>query len=196
MRPTFMGFETAKSAIFTNQKSLDIVGNNLSNVDTNGYTRQRVDRAAVAQSSFSTRIASNRTGLAGQGVEALGVSQTRDAFLDKCFRDEYAMASYHGQAADILSSIQNVLVDGKDITSASGIQGAIEQIYKSLNEYIKEPTLDSGANIVMSAFKNMCQVINQLLVIKGQKAVGRVLHHQGVDFGNKPDRLKMKGEQI
>lgn len=162
MRPTFMGFETAKSAIFTNQKSLDIVGNNLSNVDTNGYTRQRVDRAAVAQSSFSTRIASNRTGLAGQGVEALGVSQTRDAFLDKCFRDEYAMASYHGQAADILSSIQNVLVDGKDITSASGIQGAIEQIYKSLNEYIKEPTLDSGANIVMSAFKNMCQVINQL----------------------------------
>lgn len=162
MRPTFMGFESARSAIFANQKSLDIVGNNLSNIDTNGYTRQRVERVSVAPSSFSTRVASSRTGLAGQGVDTPGISQIRDSFLDKCFRDEYAVASYHGQAASILDSIQNVLADGKDVTSSAGIQGAIEQIYKSLNDYIKEPTLDSGANIVMSAFKNMCQVLNQL----------------------------------
>ena len=43
MRPTFMGFETAKSAIFVNQKSIDIVGTNLANMNTNGYTRQRVE---------------------------------------------------------------------------------------------------------------------------------------------------------
>ena len=42
IRPTFTGFETAKSAVFTSQKSLDIVGNNLANVNTEGYTRQRV----------------------------------------------------------------------------------------------------------------------------------------------------------
>ncbi|WP_458863321.1 flagellar hook-associated protein FlgK [Acidaminobacterium chupaoyuni] len=162
MRPTFMGFETAKSAIFANQKSLDIVGNNLTNIETNGYTRQRVERTSIAPSSFSTKIASGRVGLAGQGVEALGVSQLRDAFLDKCFRDEYATASYHTQAAGILNTIQNVLTDGKNITSASGLQGAIEEIYKGLQAYIKEPTLDSGANIVMSSFKNIAQVLNQL----------------------------------
>ena len=82
--------------------------------------------------------------------------------MDKCFRDEYATASYHGQAADILNSIQNVLVDGSNITSASGLQGAIEEIYKNLIEFIKEPTLDSGANLVYSSFKNMTQVLNQL----------------------------------
>ena len=48
MRSTFMGFEISKRAIFANQKSLDIVGNNLANVDTNGYTRHRVDRASLA----------------------------------------------------------------------------------------------------------------------------------------------------
>lgn len=162
MRPTFMGFESAKSAIFTNQKSLDIVGNNLANVNTAGYTRQRVERTAVAQSTFASRVTSNRIGLAGQGVEALGISQMRDAFLDKCFRDEYSKAAYHGQSANILSSIQSTLTDGNDITSSSGIQGAIEQLYSGLNQYINEPTLDSGANIVMSAFKNICQVLGQL----------------------------------
>jgi len=162
MRPTFMGFETAKSAIFANQKSLDIVGNNLANINTAGYTRQRVEREAVAQSAFSSRVASNRVGLAGQGVEATGVSQMRDSFLDKCFRDEYSKSSYHSQAANILSSIQSTLTDGGDITSFSGIQGGIEDLYTALNEFINDSTLDSSANIVMSAFKNMCQVLNQL----------------------------------
>lgn len=161
MRPTFMGFETAKSAIFTNQKSLDIVGNNLSNVNTAGYTRQRVDRTAVAQTSFSTKIASNRIGMAGQGVDALGVSQMRDSFLDKCFRDEYAQSSYHGKAAEILTSLQNTFTDGKDITSFAGLQGGIEQLNEALNAFIKEPTLDSNANIVLSGFKNICQTLNQ-----------------------------------
>ena len=46
-----MGIETAKSSVFTNQKSLDIVGNNLANVDTDGYTRQRVDRAEIYETA-------------------------------------------------------------------------------------------------------------------------------------------------
>ena len=90
LRPTFMGFETAKSGINVSQKALDITGNNLANMDTAGYTRQRLDVNSIAPSSYSTRIAINRIGLTGQGVEGLGVGRTRDAFLDKRFRDEYA----------------------------------------------------------------------------------------------------------
>jgi len=161
MRPTFLGFEAAKTAIFTNQKALDIVGNNLANVNTAGYTRQRVERSSIAP-IYSSKVASNRVGMTGQGVKALGVSQLRDSFLDKCFRDEYAKASYHAQATDILTAIQSAITDGNDLTSYSGIQGAIENLFSSLNDFINEPTLDSSANIVMSAFKNICQVLNEL----------------------------------
>ena len=79
MRPTVMGFETAKTSIFANQKSIDIVGNNLANLDTNGYTRQRVDRVSVVVASSAGRVSQNRVGLMGQGVEALGVSQLRES---------------------------------------------------------------------------------------------------------------------
>ena len=162
MRPTFAGFETAKSSIFANQKSIDIVGNNMANVDTNGYTRQRTDRTAVAPTSYTTRVASNRVGLLGQGVETLGVSQIRDSFLDKRFRDEYSKTSYHAPAASVLDDIQRALGDGHDITDESGLYGAIKQIYDSINDYIEEPTLDTEANLVLSAFKNMTQVLQQL----------------------------------
>lgn len=162
LRPTFMGFEAAKSAIFANQKSIDIMGNNLANIDTNGYTRQRVERASVAPSAYSTRVGTSRTALAGQGVDTLGVSQLRDSFLDKRFRDEYAQSSYHSRASSILQDIQSALGDGHDITDESGLYGAIQQLYKNLNDFIQEPTMDTEANIVMSAFKNITQVLQQL----------------------------------
>ncbi|MCL2121452.1 MAG: flagellar hook-associated protein FlgK [Clostridiales bacterium] len=162
LRPTFMGFETAKRSIEVNQKAVDIVANNLSNADTAGYTRQRVDVASISPSAYTTKITSSRVGLMGQGVEALGVGQIRDSFLDKRFRDEYAKAAYHGQAAELLKDVQAALGDGGDITDESALLGAIARIFVSLNDYVYEPTLDSQANLVLAAFRNFTQVMQQL----------------------------------
>ena len=191
MRATFMGFEAAKSAVFANQKSIDIVGNNLANLDTKGYTRQRVTRAAVSPSSFSTKVASSRLGLAGQGVVATGVSQMRDSFLDKCFREEYSKSSYHGQAAEILDSLQQALIDGNDLTDESGLQGAIQNIYKSLNDYMKDPTMDTEANIVMSAFKTATQVLQEF-----DKKLTVVADQQMTELKTSVDRANELMEQI
>ena len=47
VRSTFYGFEASKSALFANQKLLDIAGNNLANANTTGYTRQRVETTST-----------------------------------------------------------------------------------------------------------------------------------------------------
>lgn len=191
MRPTFMGFETAKSAIFVNQKSIDIVGTNLANLDTNGYTRQRVDTAAAYVSNGTSRVSGNRIGIMGQGVEALGVSQTRDAYLDKRFRDEYGNTGYHSEAADILADIQSALDDGQDITSLTGLTSAMEQIFDSIQDYAENPTLSTSANIVMSAFTNLTQVINQL-----DSKLTNVFEQQSYDMENTVNRVNELLEQV
>ncbi len=162
MRPTFMSFEAMKSAVFTNQKSIDIVGHNLSNVNTVGYTRQRVDRASIAVQTQNSRVGGTKVGLMGQGVETVGVAQTRDSFLDARFRAEYSNTSYYGQTYEILNDIQTALGDGADITDEAGLYGAITDLYVNLNSFIQEPTMDAQANLVLSAFKNVTQVLNQL----------------------------------
>lgn len=43
VRATFSGFNTALSALQANQKRLDITGQNLSNMNTAGYTRQQLE---------------------------------------------------------------------------------------------------------------------------------------------------------
>ena len=161
LRATFMGFEASKTAIFANQKAIDIVGNNIANSETTGYTKQRVERASIYVTNYQSRTASSTVGLAGMGVDSLGVSQTRDSFLDKCFRDEYSESSFYGQQAAMIDDILNVFPEAVDVTDTSGILGAIENLYTNLNTYIQSPTLESEANLVKSAFTNICQVLQQ-----------------------------------
>ena len=47
VRATFSGFNTALSALQANQKRLDITGQNLSNMNTAGYTRQQLEAPAL-----------------------------------------------------------------------------------------------------------------------------------------------------
>ena len=130
LRPTFLGFETAKRGLAVSQKSLDIVGNNLSNIDTAGYTRQRLDTTSVAPSAYSTRVATSRVGLTGQGVDALGVSQMRDAFLDKRFRDEYSQASYNTQVTSILTDLEAALGDAVNVAEGGDVfMKSLEQLF-------------------------------------------------------------------
>lgn len=191
MRPTFLGFETAKSSIFHNQKSIDITMNNMANSKTAGYTRQRVEVASISSSRYSSRVASSRVGLAGQGAEALGVSQVRDSFLDKRFRDEYTKTTYHDQAFSLLSDIQSSLLDGADLTEESALSGALAQIFNSINDYAQDSTSDAQANIVMSAFKNITQVLQQL-----DSKLTSVGKQQIFDLGVNVDRTNEIASQL
>lgn len=162
MGSIFSGINTARSAIVVNQISLDIVANNVANADTEGYSRQRVERAATAVTSYSSRVSSNAVGSTGTGVAALGISQVRDSFLDKCYRDENSISAGYSQTADILNEILSVFPEGADITDESGLIGGLETLYTNLTTFVQSPTSDSEANLVKSAFTNIIQILNQL----------------------------------
>lgn len=158
MRPTFLGFESAKRGIMAHQKALDITGHNLNNVNTPGYTRQRVDFVSVSPSTYRQRLAYSRTDYMGQGVAISGVAQTRDKFLDKRFRDEYGDVGYYDQYSAIMSDIESAL---DEFESDTGIKNAIKEIYTSLNNFSINADSTTHANIVATAFKNMTQVLHQ-----------------------------------
>ncbi len=47
MRSTFMGLEASKKGLFVQQSALYTTGHNISNANTDGYTRQRVNMQAT-----------------------------------------------------------------------------------------------------------------------------------------------------
>ena len=44
---TFSSFTTARLAIYASQASLNVTGNNIANINTPGYTRQRMDLVSL-----------------------------------------------------------------------------------------------------------------------------------------------------
>ena len=44
---TFSSFTTARLGIYASQASLNVTGNNIANINTTGYTRQRMDLVSL-----------------------------------------------------------------------------------------------------------------------------------------------------
>ncbi len=87
IRSTFAGFTTAQLGMAASQRALDVVGQNITNINTPGYTRQRLDIASlnVQKGDFYNAKSNIKV---GYGVEMTGVSQLRDPFLDSQYRSQ------------------------------------------------------------------------------------------------------------
>ena len=85
MTSTFGSFNTVRLGIYAAQKGLDVTGNNITNINTTGYTRQRLDQVSLMSSATDRYLSSHKVRV-GQGVVLNGVSQIRDPGLDISFR--------------------------------------------------------------------------------------------------------------
>ena len=82
---TFGSFTTVRLGIYSAQKGLDVTGNNITNINTPGYTRQRIEQSSLIP-SVTDRYASSYKNRIGQGAVVTGVSQLRDPGLDISYR--------------------------------------------------------------------------------------------------------------
>lgn len=159
MRPTFMGFESATRGIMAQQKALDIVGNNVGNIGVTGYTRQRVDMVSLANNSASGRFAQNPVGTAGQGVSVTGISQIRDPFLDRRFREEYADVGYYQTTNNILTDLVNAI----DEIEPSNMSEAIANFKNSWLNLQKNGGKDPvTSNTILASARTLTQVFKQM----------------------------------
>ena len=56
MNGTFGAFGVARLGIYAAQSGLDVTGNNITNINTAGYTRQRLDLVSVLARVFSRPV--------------------------------------------------------------------------------------------------------------------------------------------
>lgn len=97
MSSTFGSFGVARLGIYAAQKGLDVTGNNITNINTPGYTRQRLDQVSLISSVSDKYFNQNMTRV-GQGVLTTGVSQLRDPGLDLIYREAQAdLGAYGGK---------------------------------------------------------------------------------------------------
>ncbi len=155
LRPSFMGIESMKQTMYAAQKSLDITGNNIANVNTLGYSRQRADQVSISVNASSLYFNTSRA-LAGQGAATSGITQIRDKLLDKRYRDLNSGTALANIANENLKDIENVL----DVFDTTGFYG----IYNKFKDILSQFGTDNTdrlelANVTLEYGKQMCQAI-------------------------------------
>ncbi|MEG1953479.1 MAG: flagellar hook-associated protein FlgK [Hydrogenoanaerobacterium sp.] len=174
MRPTFMGFESATRGLMANQKALDIVGNNLGNIGVTGYTRQRVDLVSLGVTSRYARFTSKTSTLAGQGVNVNGVSQIRDPFLDKRFREQSADVGYYNKLHEALTDIETTLND----INPSPMSDAIANFEKSFKIMQEDGLSAVNSNGILGAANTVTQALREF-----DNKLANVWEQQRFDLG-------------
>ena len=128
IRATFSGFSTAFSALQASQKRLDIVGQNLSNMNTQGYTRQQLETSSLNYSNPISRYMNGSQIAVGFGVSMDKVSQIRDPYLDAQYRAQINKSGY----SDTLQSALDTLSKALDESSIDGIRTAFDDVQSTL----------------------------------------------------------------
>jgi flagellar hook-associated protein 1 FlgK len=155
MRPTFLSFQTAARALAASQASLDVAGNNISNANTVGYTRQRVDLNAIASSGYTERYSTSLK-FVDSGVEVAGISQLRDPFVDARYRKENAENGKYNTLLTGLSDIENII----DEASNDGLLNVLNNFVSQLQALKEESTSADLALVTRTAAQKITEVLN------------------------------------
>lgn len=159
VRATFSGFNTALSALQANQKRLDITGQNLSNMNTAGYTRQQLEASSLNYTNPVSHYSNGNETAVGFGVSMDRVSQIRDPYLDIQYRSQSADCSYTNRLQTALNSLSKVL----DETTISGIRKAFDDVLSTLTSMqdpakVSDPIYESE---LRSKMQSVCNLFNQ-----------------------------------
>jgi len=135
---TFSGLNTAASALYAQQRAIDITGQNVANANTEGYSRQRVDMQSIGGSVVpAIWSVSNQV---GQGVDSDQVTRIRDTFLEARAQAEHAnTADLTVQSATLTSVEQSFQEPG-----STGIQSMLTNMWSGWSDIANHPA-DPGA---------------------------------------------------
>jgi flagellar hook-associated protein 1 FlgK len=130
----------ARSALLTQQKSIDTSGHNIANASTEGYSRQRL--LLTPEVPLQTAI-----GQLGRGVTASGIQRVRDQFLDATFRRENGDLGRYQSNQDLLTQVQGVFGEPSD----TGIAAGLDQLFSAFGDLANDPTGKTPRALVQQA---------------------------------------------
>ncbi|MCM1282752.1 MAG: flagellar hook-associated protein FlgK [Roseburia sp.] len=126
MPSTFFGLNIAASGLTAFQASINTIANNVSNVQTPGYTRQ----TTTLESTEPIRVYS-RYGSVGTGVAAVRITQERNLYYDTKYWQNNASRGLFEQKLYYLDQVQTIFKD--DQNSAQGFSTIFATMFNAMD---------------------------------------------------------------
>lgn len=121
------------SGLTTSQNGLNATGNNLSNIQTKGYTRQQVVQSDTLYNSLG--LSATTSNQVGQGVTVAAIRQVRDRFMDQAIRQESGRQSFYATSYAAISEIETLFGEMEGVR----VSNVISDLWNSIQELAKTP---------------------------------------------------------
>ena len=130
---TFSALNTATTALWTQRRGLDVTGQNIANVNTPGYTRQRAELQSMGGNTVPAfhSVSSN----VGGGVSAESVIRIRDAFLEGRAQVEQGRTSQLTAESNALTQVEQAFREPGE----TGIQSMLTDMWKGWSDVANHP---------------------------------------------------------
>jgi len=158
MRSTFMGLETGKRGMFTQQSALYTTGHNISNANTIGYTRQRVNMEATLGWPGPGLNAPKTPGHIGTGVQAHSIQRMRDEFVDRQYRQETNKLGYWEARTQAISQMEDIMSEPSEF----GLNQAFNDFWKAMEDVGTRPKDAASRQVAISKAEALADSFNYI----------------------------------
>ena len=132
---SFYGLQTSLRGLLAQQRSLDVTGHNIANVNTAGYSRQEAALAATPALFLPAGGTLNGAASLGSGVDVTSYRRVRDEFLDLQYRGQASNLGQWSGRADTLQRAEDALAEPGD----NGINTQLGKFWDAWSDLANSP---------------------------------------------------------
>lgn len=152
MSGIFGTFNVANKGLQASQTALHTTSHNISNANTEGYSRQRVDLKADLSYTLGG------VGQLGSGVKMAGVSRLVDDYVSKQIRQETGALEKFSAKSETLDQLEIIYNEPSD----TSLNFNLGEMFDAWSELSKNPELQTSKTIVVEKSKTMVDTLNHI----------------------------------
>ncbi len=158
MLSTFSGIEVGKKGLMANNAGIDTVGHNLSNMATEGYSRQNVNLSAFVPIYDPGANRMETAGQIGTGVIVQDIQRVRDQAVDDRINFEQGGLGFWKMKKQFLSQVETIYND----PNSPNLRTVIDEYWESWQKVSADPTETASRAELVERAQNLTDTVNHM----------------------------------
>lgn len=177
-----------KTSLLTNQKSIEIVGNNIANVNTTGYSRQRAELMQIPAVNFGDFFI-------GQGVTVSDVTRDYSVFINRQLQQKTIEYGEETGRAGSLTELERIFSVSED-----NLASKINDFFDAWQELAANPSGEVERDVVLQrgrllgeAFASITNELDTVVSNMNTEIIGEVdaLNEKIAEIAKLNDRIQL-----
>ena len=156
MGSTFSGIELGKRSIMANTDAISTAGHNISNANTEGYSRQRVQMKEFDPLYKPDLERTERAGMIGQGIDVQSINRIRDEMLDQRITSLQNQESYWDTRSKYYTMIEQIYNEPDEVS----VRSNMDKFWEGWQELSINPESQAARQAVVTRGESLTNAIN------------------------------------